>query len=313
MADGTDVAAGASGAAAGATSSASGGTQAGNTPWYGADNDLKAWAETKGWHDKPADEVAREAAKSRREAEKKLGVSPDQLLRKPKDASDAENWGKINEFLGVPASADKYNFDTVKHPDGSSIDDATVGSFREFAHNNRLTPDQASSMARFLVEQQEKSESLDNQTAAQHVQAAQAQLRADWGANYGYNEVIAGNALKAYFQSKGVTGEVAQQKINSMLEIADKSTGIDTFMDFLRWTGLATGQDQFITNGQGTNGRNDPLSPQGAKAKIDQLMQDKQWVARYMKKDYAAVQEFDNLTNLAAKAYSVPAYNTGRR
>lgn len=90
---------------------------AGTSPaaaWHGytAPEDV-AWVTNKGWQ-APAD-----AVRSAREAEKLIGRDPNTLLTIPK-ANDPDAFRAVMSKLGLPETADKYEFDK---PEGLAIDD----------------------------------------------------------------------------------------------------------------------------------------------------------------------------------------------
>lgn len=263
--------------------------------WYdGADSDTVGWLQLKGWDKLDASRAAMEATKSRREAERFIGAPPDQLVRVPKDASDQEGWARVHAKLGVPDSSDKYDFASVKFANGEGLDPDFSKEVRTLAHDLKLNPSQAVQLASHLARMGDVEESTDQERINTRVQASQEQLRKDWGSQYGSNKIIAQNAIQAYLGQKGITGEVAQQKLNSILEIADKSVGLDVFMDMMRWAGVATGQDVFIKGGA----NNEQLTPQSAQAKLSTLTNDPAWRERFMRQDPRAVEDFNNLTLL---------------
>ena len=98
---------GGGGGEAGAGTAGGGAAGGGTTPpWYqglpGVDNEFVGHLTNKGWDKKTATEVAIEAVKSWKSAEKMVGVPANEIIRKPKDLNDTAGWQAFYEAAGKP-------------------------------------------------------------------------------------------------------------------------------------------------------------------------------------------------------------------
>jgi len=257
-------------------------------PWFkgvsGVDDEIIGHLQNRGLDKKSAAEAAISEARAYREAQKLLGVPPEQLVRIPKDANDQEGWAKLHERLGVPTDLTKYDFSDVKFTDGSAVEDDFVKSLREFAGSTKLTVDAAKSVARFIVKQIEASEAADTAEYASKLANEQTILKTNWGSNAAVNKVVAENAAAKL----GVKPE----------EIAalEKGVGYARVMEMFRNIGVRMGEDQFVNGGQPGGA----MTVEQAKATLAQREADKDWVAKFERGDSAAKNEWNNLTRVIA-------------
>lgn len=268
-----------------------------DTPWYTSTPtytalDEKGRAEAagffqnRGWDKLDAKEAAMQAMKSYREASAHLGAPPDQLMRMPKDANDAEAWGKLYGRLGVPDKPEAYNFDNIKFSDGSGVEQDVVNAVRNLAHQNHLTPDAAQAVAKAVVGMVEKAETIDHDQYQMKLDQEKAALRQDWGGRAASNLVTAQNAA-------GKLG-VDQEALAAM----EKVLGYNKVMNLFLNVGTRMGEDNFL--GSGPNGRPGPLSQSQAKAELSALESDTDFNTKLFSGDRAASQRFDNLTRIAS-------------
>src|SRR4249920_1612701 len=104
-------------------------TPAPSVPWHQSlDNDLKTYSLKKGYDLSDPVKAFTYAAKGHIEAEKFLGVPPQQLLRLPADVNDEAGWNAIYQRFGKPIDKSGYDFSKVKFSDGTDLD----ASFSEF-------------------------------------------------------------------------------------------------------------------------------------------------------------------------------------
>jgi hypothetical protein len=128
-----------------------------------------------------------------------------------------------------------------------------------------------------------ESEAAAETQTTQTTLAAQRQLlAANWGTNYETNLFIARQAATAL----GITPEIVQTLENQI--------GYDKVMEFLRNVGVRIGEDKYIST-PGAGGNNKVMTREQAVARVTELKQDKDWVARYLRGDK---KEFDEMTAL---------------
>ena len=272
-------------AAAAAKATADAAAAAGSKPWFeGVDTDTSGYLQNRGWDKLSAKDAALAATKAHREAEKLIGAPPEQVIRLPKDANDAEGWAKVHTRLGVPADVKDYDFSTVKFTTGEVVDDEFAGELRSVAGEAKLTKDQATSVAKAVVKLIDKAEADDAAEYATKLAAEKVTLAANWGANKTANLIVAQNAA----EKLGVKPDE--------IKALESVIGYARVMEMFRTVGSKTGEDTFINGGPG--GGNTPMTKEAAQARLTSLEHDTDWQAKFEKGDVRARQEFDNLTRM---------------
>lgn len=262
---------------------------AGTADWRtGLDADLLGHVANRGWDKLKADEVAQQAVKAHREAEKLIGVPAEQVLRLPKDANDKDGFARIFKALGVPEDPKTYDFTGVKTEAGIVIAPELAEKVRGIAATLHLPPAAAIDMAKAVLAIQ--TEGPAKAVAEYAVKLAQEKdaLAKNWGANAGVNKIVAENAA----QKLGVTVEE--------IKALESSVGYARVMEMFRNIGARIGEDKFVNQGQG--GGNNAMTAEQAQAKLDALGRDAEWMKRYDAGDVTAMAEFDNLTKLVTAA-----------
>lgn len=255
--------------------------------WYdGADAETVGFLQNRGWDKLDASKAGLEAVKSYREASKVVGAPADQLLRLPAKPDDLDGWNKIHSRLGMPETADKYDFSNVKFADGSELDTGTAKEFRDLAHDLKLDPARASLLAERLAKMADLEESTESSTYEANVAKEKDTLSKNWGFNQAQNMIVAKNAAAAL----GVSGE----------EVAalEKTVGYARTMEMFRNIGARIGSDKFIVSGG--QGGNQPMTVEGAQARLSELTNDNAWRTRFMSNEITAKKEFEDLTALIA-------------
>lgn len=246
----------------------------------GLDAELVGVAQTKGWHDKPADVAAREAIKSFREAEKYIGVPADRILRLPAEG-DAEGAKAFWQRLGAPADASGYTFEGLKFADGSDLDDGFVNHIRSTAAELNLPADKARRVAESFVKFLDQAEGSSTTETAAALQAETEALNKSWGANKEANLFVAKRAA----QAAGVSDEEFQA--------LQSTVGGSKMLEMFRFFGSKMGEDKFI-DGQG-RGPQGAATQEQAVAEKAALMRDQEWVKRYLA---GGVEEIRKMTAL---------------
>lgn len=236
-------------------------------PWFGADapSEIKGFVELKGW-DSPV-----KAIDSYRNLETLLGADKaGRAVVWPKDANDTEGWKAIHAKLGVPETPDAYG---LKPAEGQTDDFLKAAA--PVLHKLGLSKAQAEGLNQFLTEYtggQQKA--MVEQIAAKTTEQLNA-VKTEWGAAYEQNVALGQRAAKALgMDEKG-------------LEQLEAAMGTAGLMQFMHKVGALLGEDQFVEGGPPQR----QYTPDAAKARLEQLMLDKEWLNRYANGDVAAVEE----------------------
>src|SRR6267378_4161532 len=120
-------------------------------PWYqsvtGVDQEIVGHWTNAGWINKKPEEIALEATRSWKAAEKHLGAPASELVRLPKDPKDEAGWKGVWQRLGAPKDPKEYDFSPIKFSDGTAPDDAFVERMRAKAFALNLPKQAALEMA----------------------------------------------------------------------------------------------------------------------------------------------------------------------
>jgi len=256
-------------------------------PWYEgkADADTIGWLQNKGW-DKDPVIGAIEAAKAHRSAQQFLGVPADQLLRLPKDATDEAGWATVRQRLGAPKEAKEYDFTGVKFADGSELDQAFTDRMRNALLKAGTPKDAAPGVVKEVVGFMDAADKAEADARAATRQSQRTDLAREWGNNAEFNRLT---AMQGARRAVGSDDEAA--KVIASMEDA---IGYKATMEFWRKIGSGTTEDTFVESGHGGN----PVTMNGAKARITELQADPEWTARYLKGMPKEKAEMDNLMQL---------------
>lgn len=259
-------------------------------PWYDGQVDsetLGHW-QNRGWQNKTAAEIAIEATKAHREAEKFIGVPPSELLRLPKDAADP-NWTGVWNRLGKPVDTNGYKLDDVKGADGKPIAEPLAKAIKEAAFASNLPASAAPAIASAV--QKALDATAGSAAAEQEAKLAEGRqaLATNWGANMEVNKFVA----KQGAMKLGLTPE--------MVEGLEKVTGYATLMEAMRRVGEITGEHKFVASGDpALNGG--VMTYEQALAKKESLMNDTAWKASYLEGDATKVREMTALNTIIVEA-----------
>lgn len=255
--------------------------------WYdGADAEIVGRLQTRGWDKLEPAKAALEAAKAHLAAEKYIGIPPEQLLRLPKDAADAEGWKAVYSKLGVPADAAAYEFEGLKFADGADVDDAFKTFVRDNAHRLNIPKDAAKALAGEFVKYLDTADKRETEQSQAALAAEHQKLDTDWGKNKDANLFVA----KAAAEKLGIKPEA--------VKALEAQIGYAAVMNMFHSIGTRMGEASFIVNAN----PNAPgvLSQSQAVAKLAELKRDKLWGAKVLAGDYTAVQEYKGLTTIIA-------------
>lgn len=253
-------------------------------PWYaGMEPELVGVLQTRGWHEKTPAEAAAAAVKSYRELELYRGAPADRLLKLPAD-TDSDGWKAVWQRLGTPEKPEGYDLSGVILPDGKPIDQGFADFLRTQAHANNLPASAAQGIAGAFARYVSELGAPAEAEAKARGEAEQAKLRANWGANYDANLIVARN----FAERSGIKPEA--------LAAMEKGMGFADLHEWFRAMGQKMGgEDKFVSAGGPNNG---PMSREQAIAEKRSRMSDKAWVAKYMAGDTEARRFMSNLNHM---------------
>lgn len=186
-------------------------------------------------------------------------------VRIPDATSSAEDVAAFYTKLGKPASSAEYDF-TYEPAEGASFnkDSFDFSSFKEIAEKANLTLDQYQKMATAYLDAQNATVAKYNQTVAEQagaeLKAAEAELRKEWGKDYGANI----NNI-----STKITQMYPEETVNRMAAV-----GLFRDANFLKsqlaLTKMMTGDTIYI---EGRGVENVPQTLEQLRAKRDSLME----------------------------------------
>ena len=195
-------------------------------------------------------------AKSYVNAVKKIGGNPENLVSLPQEG---ESWDEIYSKLGKPDRADDYDF--------GEDDEGVMDDFKNFAHQNNLTQNQADNLLDLFSEIQQ-DEAQNEQKAMDDLKVETTMgLQKEWGKNYDGNLDY---ARRAY----------AQFGTPELTEIMDGS-GFGNHPEVIKAfsrVGQLLGEEALaVGTGLGRN----QMSPQAAQEEIQALYSDKEFSKAY--------------------------------
>ena len=259
------------------------------TPWYqgqaGVDSEMVGHWTNKGWHTKTAAEVAVEATRSWKEAERFVGMPKDEIVRLPKQPSP-EDLGALYTRLGRPADAKGYDLTNVKFKDGTPLDEPFANHVREIAFKHGLPASAGAELAQSLVQFAEAADAADTATSSAALLTEREALKNQWGANMQQNMMIAQNAVRALGLDPAV--------VNTL----EGAVGYSKVMEMFRNIGARIGEDRYIANDQGGTRPNGVMTANQATARKTELKNDPVWVKKFLDNDVEARREMEALDRL---------------
>jgi hypothetical protein len=261
---------------------------ASNGPWYngvpGVTPEVVGHWQSKGWDKKTPQEVAVEASKAWKEAERFVGAPASELLRIPKDQTDEAGWNAIYTRLGKPQDAKEYDFSNVKFSDGTPLDNGFSEFMRTQAFRLNLPKNTALELTNEFAKYLDNAETSEKNEAMAKLVEEKQKLSTNWGPNFEANKFIAGRAAAAL----GVSPETVSQ--------LESVVGYAAIMDMFLKIGTKIGEDKFVTGGRESG--NGVMTREQAIARKAELMADKVWVKGYLDKDAAKLREMTALNTM---------------
>jgi hypothetical protein len=231
----------------------------------GLAEDAQGYVENKGW--KGADQML----DSYRNLEKAMGAPGDQVLHLPKNAEDAEAWGKVYSKLGRPEDAAGYEFSGGPEVPEGSLD--LTPDLASWAHEAGLSKTQAQSIyAKYNGRMEQAVQEHENQRLEQ-ASADKAALEKEWGGAWEEN-IAAGSR----FRQKFGINDATMNKLEDAL-------GLRGVLELSAEIGRGLGEHQGMPSGEDSGaGSQFGMTPAAAKAKIADLFLDDKFKSDYLVK-----------------------------
>jgi len=246
----------------------------------GLAEDSQGYIENKGWSG------AEQMLDSYRNLEKSMGAPADQIVHLPKDAEDAEGWNNVYTRLGRPETADGYKLSETPVPEGAM--DLT-GDLKQWAHEAGLSQAQTARLHERYNGRLSELVQEQHQKGAEVAQAEEAALKKEWGS--AWDENIA--AATRFRQRFGIDGET--------IDKLEGALGLKGVLELTAKIGRGLGEHAMPTGSEedSGNGLAFGMTPGAAKAKIDELMLDKEFMGQYVDGRPQAVDRMTRLHSLA--------------
>lgn len=272
------------GPASGGSPAAPAGGTAANNAWYGdlsTNADLKAFAETKAFKDPAA------ALESMRNLEKLVGVPADQLIRKPKDASDVDGMKAFRTALGVPEAADGYG---IQSPDGVAGADFVKWAGATFLEAGIPKEAAGQIVAKWneFANAQLTAMAAADQTAFAN---GMVQLKDQWGGAYDERVELAKRALRTFGKEIGIN-EIGDEGFKSLEKGAGGGVQL---IKLLAAVGARTSEDKFVAGAPPAF----TMTAEQAGAKIKELQADRAWSSAYLNGDKNKQAEMQRLQEIS--------------
>lgn len=235
-----------------------------------ADNDLKGWAQNKGFKDPVA------ALDSYRNLEKLMGADrAGRTVVLPTKWDDPKEVQPFYEKLGVPKDPTGYKMPKDADPDMAKWASATF-------HEAGLTPRQAELVANKWNEMAAGRTEAMKTKYAETIAADQEALKKEWGAAYDDKLTKAKSAAKGL----GVDAETVDKLENAL--------GFGGLMKFFSGLGEKMGESSFV-EGSTSGAFGGAKTPAQALAEIGELRKDAEFVKRFIAGDTEAKAKMEQL------------------
>jgi hypothetical protein len=269
-------------------------------PWYNGVTDAEfiGTVQNRGLDKKDALTAAQDFYKAHREATQMISritgtPDKDRIIITPKpDATQTEK-DAYYQKLGRPAKAEEYDFTGLKFPDGDDLDNEFVSTLKNAAFKANVSKEGAAAIAKDLIDWMGKGAEADKLHEANEKQAADQALRKLWGGNFQAFEFMANNAYAKLAQASGMTPEAAKKGLDAIGNAAGKVEALQMLVALAKMTG----EDQYISSGQGMN--TGIMTSEQAAAKMAELRSERgpdSFGAKLMRGDRAAKEQFEALT-----------------
>lgn len=239
------------------------------------DQGLREWAVNKGYHKSAPHEVAPQILQHYHSLEKLFGADKagNAVILPNWDAADEAGVAAQNAFfdrIGRPKEGKDYD---LAAPQGVTLDPEIEKWSRDTFHKIGLTAKQATALSKEYQALEAAKAHAEQQADVQRFAAEDKALKTEWGAAYADKIAKASAAAKAL----GIKGEV--------IDALQSKAGYSDVMKMFSNIAEKLGEDKLIT-GDSTGGGAGKMTPAEAKAELDRLSRDKEWMAAFMDKSH---------------------------
>lgn len=242
----------------------------------GLSDEFKGYIEHKGY------KTAEDVLKAHKSLEKFIGIPKDEILRMPK-ADDAEGWKEFNAKLGKPEKPEGYKIEAPKEGGDPKFVEWAKTAF----HDSDLTAKQAEKMLGQWNEYVKGMQDTQQKEIARQSQEQATSLESEWGRAHEQNTNLAKKAATTFLEGDEASKQQTIEKLQTVL-------GYDKTMKLFHAIGSKMSEDNFIS-GDSASGFKGILSPNAAKARIQELTGSKDWSAKFLAKDPKTMAEFKTL------------------
>lgn len=260
-------------------------TPAANQPWYGdltTNAELKTFAETKAFKDPVA------ALEAYRNLERMVGAPADQIIRRPKDANDAEGIKAFRTALGVPAAATDYGITSPAGPAGADFVTWASNTFLEAGIPKEAAGTIVAKWNEYATAEIAKIEAQEKTEFA----SGMVKLQDQWGGAYNERVELAKRALRAFGPEIGIA-EIGDAGFKALEKGAGGGVQL---IKLLAAVGARTSEDAFVGGGTPVF----TMTKETADAKIAALRADKAWSSAYLGGDKNKQAEMLRLQEISA-------------
>lgn len=255
--------------------------------WYStAPEELRGFAELKGW-DSPE-----KALTSYKNLEKFQGLPPERLAKVP-DANDTAGWGEFNKRFGwaAPEKAEDYG---LQAPEGMAGD--LLGPLAEIMKASGVPAEMGKKLVDGYYNMQSEAMKAEDARLEALNASETAKLKTEWGGEYDKLAQLADRAQTEFSKKAGISED--------HMALMREAMGPRAFTKLWAEIGGSTGEAKFIEGGGSNSGT--AMTPEAAKARLDQLGQDKAWFQRFEAGGVAEKQEFQRLQQILMNATLAP-------
>ena len=233
------------------------------------DADLKGYTENKGFKSVEA------LAKSYRELESWRG---EKRLKMPSE-DNAEEWNNLYNELGRPENPEDYQIDLPENDNGDYLKHA-----QGWMHEAGLSSKQAQLLAEKHNEYQIELQKAQDEALNEQTQVEIDEVKQEWGAAHSRNLEIAKRGAEQF--------GIDENKMARLIE----TFGFRETANLMLAIGKGLTEAPRVGFEQGSGA----LSPDGARAKIQELTSDREWADRYISGGVKERNEMERLQKLAA-------------
>lgn len=237
--------------------------------------------------------VALTMSEMHRNAELKLGIPSDQLVRWPKDANDEANWGVVRDRLGIPKDAKDYDFGIPKDPTSGVVKDKALDdALRAFAGTNKLPKDAAAALGAQVQKLFADKASSEAAVRTAAIEDGRKALAKEWQTT---PEKLQESPFMAVAKSTASALKISPEALGAL----EGQIGYQAVMQLLHNIGTKIGEDKFITN-TGPSGNKALMTVDQAREEVKLLKRDPQFSKRYLEGGFEEVRRMTGLLSIIA-------------